>query len=136
MDSDECAWGSNTIVSAAFSPDGTRVLTASRDGLAKIWLADSGQHIKTLHAHQGVRGLSFAEFESSFKHILTAGGERAWTPPDPDADAHTDADALEVGDSSWTVLLWDTEVEGIMHCLSGRSRLKKAWFLSSKSPQV
>ena len=39
--------------SVAFSPDGTRLASASRDRTVKLWEADSGQEIRTLKGHTG-----------------------------------------------------------------------------------
>ena len=43
-------------MSAAFSPDGERVVTASDDGTARIWDAESGAQLEILAATRlGVR---------------------------------------------------------------------------------
>ena len=44
--------------SAAFSPDGTRIVTASDDGTARIWDAASGEELAVLRGHTGL--VSFA----------------------------------------------------------------------------
>ena len=41
------------VRSAEFSPDGERVLTASDDGTARIWDADSGAQLQVLRGHEG-----------------------------------------------------------------------------------
>ncbi len=41
----------NNINDLAFSPDGTRIATASRDKTARVWEAASGRHIATLRGH-------------------------------------------------------------------------------------
>ncbi|MCH7919763.1 MAG: hypothetical protein IIC50_17475 [Planctomycetes bacterium] len=41
------------VRSVAFSPDGTRVLTGSRDETAKLWDAETGQEIRTFLGHTG-----------------------------------------------------------------------------------
>jgi WD40 repeat protein len=38
------------VASAAFSPDGTRDVTASGDGTARIWDAAGGSGLSTEHA--------------------------------------------------------------------------------------
>jgi WD40 repeat protein len=39
------------ILSAAWSPDGTRILTYSQDGSAKVWDADTGEPLLTFSEH-------------------------------------------------------------------------------------
>src|SRR5262249_61460976 len=41
------------VVSAAFSPDGSRIVTASWDRTARIWDAASGKEIAVLRGHEG-----------------------------------------------------------------------------------
>ena len=41
------------VRSAAFSPDGARVVTASDDNTARVWDAASGQEIASLKGHEG-----------------------------------------------------------------------------------
>jgi WD40 repeat protein len=58
------------VVSAGFSPDGKRVVTASRDDTARIWDADSGKEIAQLKGHSG--GVVSASFSSDGKRVVTA----------------------------------------------------------------
>src|SRR5204862_4247790 len=44
------------VVAASFSPDGTRVVTASKDKPARIWNATTGQTIACLMGHTGEAG--------------------------------------------------------------------------------
>ena len=39
--------------SAAFSPDGARIVTASDDRTARVWDAATGQEIAALRGHEG-----------------------------------------------------------------------------------
>jgi WD40 repeat protein len=49
------------VLSAAFSPDGARIVTASDDRTARIWDAHSGQTIATLAGHESkVYGAAFS----------------------------------------------------------------------------
>jgi WD40 repeat protein len=46
---------SDSVVSAAFSPDGTRIVTASWDKTARIWDVATGEEITAIgRAHQTV----------------------------------------------------------------------------------
>ena len=42
----------DSVMSAAFSPDGTRVVTASDDQTARLWDAATGKALVTLEGHR------------------------------------------------------------------------------------
>jgi WD domain, G-beta repeat len=69
-----------TVYSAAFSPDGLRIVTASADKTARIWDAASGQPIgEPLKGHQGT--VYSAAFSPDGLRIVTASGDgtaRMW----------------------------------------------------------
>ena len=44
------------VYSVAFSPDGQRIVSGSRDKTLKIWDANSGQELQTLKARDGTVG--------------------------------------------------------------------------------
>lgn len=56
--------------SAAFSPDGARIVTASGDRTARLWDAATGAETAVLRGHQ--RELSGAAFSSDGECILNA----------------------------------------------------------------
>jgi sugar lactone lactonase YvrE len=66
------------VNSAAFSPDGTRVVTASDDRTARIWEARTGRELSALRG-QGLFVHS-AAFSRDGRYVLTAGsgGARVW----------------------------------------------------------
>ncbi|RZM75465.1 toll/interleukin-1 receptor domain-containing protein [Leptolyngbya iicbica] len=69
----------SAVFSAAFSPDGTHVTTASFDGTARVWEAMTGNAIATLTGHEGA--VFSAEFSPDGTHIATAsddGTARVW----------------------------------------------------------
>jgi WD40 repeat protein len=66
------------VLSAAFSPDGTRVVTASEDNTARVWDAATGK-LLTLLQHQG--GVLSAAFSPDGTRVVTASADnsaRAW----------------------------------------------------------
>jgi WD40 repeat protein len=67
------------VRSAAFSPDGTRIVTASADKTARIWDTATGKEIAVLRGHAEV--VSSAVFSSDGALIVTAsldGTARIW----------------------------------------------------------
>jgi WD40 repeat protein len=69
----------HVVVWGAFSPDGSRVVTASYDKTARIWDAATGAPIKTLAGHQGA--VNMAMFSPDGSQVLTAssdGTARIW----------------------------------------------------------
>jgi WD40 repeat protein len=57
-----------------FSPDGTRLATASRDGSAKVWDAVSGKELFTLLGHDGT--VFSVAFSPDGKTIATASADK------------------------------------------------------------
>jgi len=69
----------NVVLRAQFSPDGSRIVTASADGTARVWDAVKGTLLTELKGHQGA--VSIAEFSADGKRIVTAGADgtaRVW----------------------------------------------------------
>jgi WD40 repeat protein/tRNA A-37 threonylcarbamoyl transferase component Bud32 len=58
------------VLSAEFSPDGQRILTASADKTARLWEADTGKLVHTLKHPYGV---GFALFSRDGSRVLTVG---------------------------------------------------------------
>ncbi len=57
------------VHSAAFSRDGTRIVTASDDGTARVWEKESGNFVE-LKGHDDA--VSFAAFSPDGSHVVTA----------------------------------------------------------------
>jgi tetratricopeptide (TPR) repeat protein len=67
------------VLSAAFSPDGTRIVTASQDATARVWDAASGGELARLSGHE--RGVEGAAFSPDGSRVVTAsedGTARVW----------------------------------------------------------
>lgn len=87
------------VLSFNFSPDGSRLVTASWDGGVRIWDVASGRTIRTLAAASGPRGtwqkrVYYAEFSPDGSRILTS----------------ADGDRMQI---------WDAESGRPLHSMSG-----------------
>ena len=60
--------------SAAFSPDGSRIVTASEDQTARIWDAASGKEIAVLRGHES--SVTSAAFSRDGSRIVTASQDK------------------------------------------------------------
>jgi WD40 repeat protein len=68
------------VTSAAFSPDGKRIVTSSWDKTARVWDAETGELIGELKGHKNV--VWTAAFNPDGTRIVTASGDqtvRIWT---------------------------------------------------------
>src|SRR5215470_8397272 len=69
----------HAVSSAAFSRDGSRVVTASIDKTARIWDAATGKEIAVLRGHE--QAVESAAFSPDGTHVVTASGDntaRIW----------------------------------------------------------
>jgi WD40 repeat protein len=84
----------DSINSAAFSPDGSRIVIASYDGTATIWDARSGVLIKTLNGHHD--WVQSAAFSPDGSRIVTASKDK-------------------------TAKIWDANTGGLIITLAGHT---------------
>ena len=85
------------ILSVATSPDGTRLLTASDDGTARVWDAATGNELLALRGHAG--RVWEARFTADGNAIVTAGADgtvRIWAAPGGE-----NADSATLAGTSW-----------------------------------
>lgn len=102
------------VVSARFSPDGKKIVTASEDNTAKIWDAASGRLLTDLNGHTGE--LLNARFSPDGKQIITVSRDqtaRIWNaetgqlirkvlnPPEQLEDALFSPDGKEILVAGW-----------------------------------
>jgi WD40 repeat protein/energy-coupling factor transporter ATP-binding protein EcfA2 len=67
------------VRSAAFSPDGSHIVTASGDKTAHIWDAVSGEHVSVLHGHESyVRSAAYSRDGSRIVTASWDGTARIW----------------------------------------------------------
>ena len=62
------------VNSAAYSPDGKFIVTASEDQTARIWDAATGQEVRTLSGHTGA--VNSAAYSPDGKFIVTASADQ------------------------------------------------------------
>jgi WD40 repeat protein len=65
---------SHAIWSADFSPDGTRIVTASEDRTARVWDAATGRELGVLSGHRGI--VRFAAFSRDGTRVVTASDDK------------------------------------------------------------
>jgi WD40 repeat protein len=87
---------SSDVLAVAFSPDGKKVLTGSKDGMAKLWDVDSGKVEKSFIGHSS--SVKAVAFSPDGKKILTGsedGTAKLW-----DIDSGKTEKSF-IGNSSW-----------------------------------
>ncbi len=62
------------VLSASYSPDGRRIVTASLDNTARVWEADSGRLVAELKGHQG--SVVSASYSPDGRRIVTASEDK------------------------------------------------------------
>jgi hypothetical protein len=86
------------VISAAFSPDGTRVLTGSSDGMARLWDATTGKPVFPPIKHS--EGRSSIAFSPDGKTIMAA--TKWWIHQSIITDGELKPKASRLLPGSWT----------------------------------
>jgi WD40 repeat protein/serine/threonine protein kinase len=125
-----------------WSPDGTRVLTASEDHTARIWNPDTGALVTTLHHERTVRT---AEFAPDGKRVVTAsedGSARIWDAVTGEllasldgkqggirnADFDCTGERVVTGGADGTAVVWSLRTGLAITRLAGHFDMTKAHF--------
>ena len=114
--------------SAAFSPDGKRVVTASADKTARIWDAATGQPIGELRGHDDV--VTSAAFSPDGKRIVTASADRTariW-------DAETGQSVGELRGHDDVVTSADFSPDGKRIVTASTDRTARLWDAATGQP--
>ena len=85
---------SDSVNSASYSPDGRQVVTASSDGMAIIWDAESGARLTTLQGHSD--SVNSASYSPDGSRVVTTSDDR-------------------------TAIIWDTGIRARLTTLTGHS---------------
>lgn len=131
------------IIAAVFSRDGSKILTAARDGTARLWDAASGMLLKTMEGHTAI--LSSAIFSADERKILTASGDstaKLWDAasglllktfegharPVNTAAFSSDGKKILTGSVEGTAKLWDAVSGSILKTLENKDGFTSAAF--------
>jgi len=129
-----------SVKNAIFSPDGTRIVTASRDKTARIWDTESGLELLHLSGHEG--GVNSAAFSPDGTRIVTASEDntaRIWdmesglellrlSGHEDEVNSATfspDGTRILTASNDNTARIWDADVGFELHCLTGHTKSVK-----------
>ncbi len=123
------------VRSAVFSPDGSKIATASEDGTARVWETGTGEVVAVLKGHTDWVGS--AAFNPDGSKIATASRDetvRVWESETGEVvavlEGHTGSvhtaifspDGSKIVTASGeTVRVWNTETEGVVAVLKGHT---------------
>ena len=120
------------VFSAQFSPENTMIITASADGIARVWDVETGDLLYSLEGH--MKGLVYAQFSPDGTKIVTASWDKTAKIWDIKTGkiintlkGHTygviyaqfSPDGTKIVTASWdkTAKIWDVESGRLIHSL-------------------
>ena len=109
------------VNSASFSPDGSRIVTASDDQTAKVWDAKTGAEVLTLKGHTD--RVTSASFSPDGSRIVTASADRTakvW-------DARTGAEVLTLKGHTGAVFSASFSPDGSRIVTGSEDKTAKVW---------
>ncbi len=112
---------SSNVNSASYSPEGTMIITGSRDQTAKVWDASTGAEILTLQGHGSF--VNSASFSPDGTRLVTASDDktaRVW-------DAKTGTEILSLNGHSDNVTSASFSPDGSRIVTSSNDRISKVW---------
>lgn len=124
------------VESVSFSPDGQRLLSASRDGTANVWDATTGRSLATVRHGERVLQASYSPDGTRFVTASADGTARIWSATN---GAALTASLTHAGRVNWaefsgdgrrvvtasadkTAKIWDVRTGGLQQVLLGHSR--------------
>ena len=124
------------VFSAAFSPDGRRIVTGSTEGTAKVWEAASGRELLTLKGHND--WVLWAAFSPDGQRIVTASEDQTAKVWDAASGTNLltlrghaneitsvafspDGQRIVTGSTDETARVWDAASGKQLHKLTGHS---------------
>jgi WD40 repeat protein len=111
----------DTVDAVAFSPDGTRIITGSRDRTARIWDATSGQHLITLNSHS--HAVVAVAFSPDGTRVLTGSADRTariW-------DVHTGSELTTITGHNSSITAAAFSPDGTRILTSSWDRTARIW---------
>ena len=126
----------NAVWAAAFSPDGTRIATASQDGLARVWDASTGRLIASCSGHgSAVNSVAWSPDGSKLATVSDDGTLRIWsvepcassivlrghTGPVFSVDWSSGGSPILSAGVDATVVMWDASDGSVIRTLRGHT---------------
>ncbi|CAB1063128.1 High-affinity carbon uptake protein Hat/HatR [Olavius sp. associated proteobacterium Delta 1] len=131
------------VLSVAFSPDGTRIVTASQDKTARVWDLATGAELATFSGH--TERVNSAAFSPDGAHIVTASNDRTsqvWDAATNEVIASLthhraavssaafspDGNRIVTASHDAVARIWDAKTGGLIKQLRNRFKVHAATF--------